>query len=314
MKKEKILKITGLCFVLILAGLLLHLSFQNLFASGAKNQQDLALAIPAAVSTAKNLEPITKPEIKKPDFTAKSVVSIYTDKSDNEKVLYQKNPDEKLLIASLTKLTTAAIAFENYDLNQKVTIDEADVLQGGFLRAGESFSIKNLLYAALIGSDNSAAYALSKVKDKSWFVGLMNQKAKDFGLTNTYFSNSVGFGQDNHSTALELAKLTDVILRQHPIIFDITNNAKYGIYNFDGSFHHTVYSTNNFLTGVTPADWKNKIVGSKTGNNELAGECLIIVLSAPNNDGYLINVILDSKDRFGDMKKLVDWENIAYNW
>ena len=310
---QKVIKSVEICFVVIIVGLALHLSYKELFASTPKDNQIITINT-TGISATKNLDVKTNSDTSIPELTAKSVVSIYTDKSDDAKVLYQKNPNEKLLIASLTKLTTAAIAFENYNLNQKATIDQADALQGGYLKAGESFTVKNLIYAALIGSDNSAAYALSKVKDKSWFVGLMNQKAKDFGLTNTYFSNSVGFGQDNYSTANELATLTDAILKQHPTIFEITNNNKYSIYTFDGTFHHTVYSTNNFLTGVTKADWKDKIVGSKTGNNEFAGECLIMVLLAPNNNGYLINVILNSKDRFGDMKKLVDWENIAYNW
>lgn len=300
MNYQKI-KILVLCLIAVVGvATILHFAYRELSAIAEKNQ---AAALPGIVD--ENL-PVKKPETADPKILAQSALSLYVSNSGNKKILFEKNSNDKLLIASITKLMTAVVALENYSSDQKIIIDEYDVLQGGWLKAGEEFTVKNLLYAMLINSDNSAAYALSKAKDKIWFVEQMNQKVKDWGMQDTNFSNSVGFGSENKSTAQDLAKMAQKILRSYAEIFEITRNAKYVIYDSRNNFHHIAYSTNKF--------WPGNFVGVKTGNNELAGECLIMVTKSPNNNGYIINVILNSQKRFDDAKNLINWEYDSFNF
>ncbi len=242
------------------------------------------------------------------NINAESFISTRVD-SSQQVVLIGKNQQKQLLIASLTKLMTAMVSLDNYDFSQNITISKEAVAQGGFFKAGEVFPVKTLLYAALIGSDNSAAYALSELMGKDKFFNLMNIKAKELGLLNTYYSNSVGFGLENHSTAEDLVKLTKQILEKYSLIFQITLIPEFNVYDLNGKFHHKVLTTNQLLTDPS-LNWRSAIIGGKTGNNEEAGECLILVLKYPDSKNYLISVILNSKDRFGEMKNLIDWVNI----
>lgn len=257
----------------------------------------------------KNVETVIQPK-RELTINAESVISVRV-LNGQQHVLFSKNDQEKLLIASLTKLMTAVVSLENYDLLQNVKISKEAVAQGGFFKTGEIFPVKTLLYAALVGSDNSAAYALSELMGKGKFVNLMNLKAKDIGLLNTYYSNSVGFGLKNHSTTEDLVGLAKYIVEKHPLIFQITLIPEFTVYDLDGNFHHKVLTTNQLLTNLS-FNWRSAILGSKTGNNKEAGECLVLVLKSPDGKGYFINAILNSKDRFEEMKKLIDWVNANY--
>ncbi len=257
--------------------------------------------------------PVRDWQVENLKIDADASFSAQLDGRGREKILFENNGDKQLLIASLTKLMTAAVALDNHDLLEKVVVSKEDVAQGGNLRAGDSLSVKDLLYAMLIGSDNSAAYALSKIMGREKFVALMNEKAKEFGMENTYYTNSVGFGTKTHSTAGDLAKLTYQILENYPQIFAITAMPEYDVLNFDGSLNYKAKNTNEFLNDDS-LDWEKRIVGSKTGANEIAGGCFVLVLKSPDDDGYLINVILNSEDRFLEMKKIINWVNTAYKW
>ncbi len=236
------------------------------------------------------------------ELSAESAISIeFT--ADQEKVLFKKNENKKLFIASLTKLMTAAVVLDNYNLSQKVRIEKEDADQGGYLDVGDFFSIKTLLYVSLIESDNSAAYALSRVMGEDTFVKLMNEKANEFGLFNTHFFNSVGFGL-NYSTAMDLAKLSEKLIKEYPLIFKISSIPEFKVYSYDGKFHHNAVSTNKLLVD-TSINWRDGILGGKTGSGKFVKENLILVLNSADDRGYLINVILKSNDRFGEMKKLI---------
>jgi D-alanyl-D-alanine carboxypeptidase len=258
--------------------------------------------------------PVRNPEALNLNMDAESAISLWiSGNGDQEKVLFEKNADEKLLIASLTKLMTADIVLENYDLSEDATISKRAVTEGGYFKEGEVFPVKTLLYTMLIGSDNIAAYALSEKIGTDKFAALMNQKAKDLGLSNTYYSNSVGFGLKNHSTANDLTELIKWILKNQPSIFNISITPEFNVYDLNGNLRYKVKNTDVLLTDPS-ISWANRIVGNKTANNEDAGECLVLIVKSPNSNGYLINIILKSKDRFGEMKNLVNWAYASYNW
>lgn len=255
-----------------------------------------------------------KPEIKLQTISAES---FRIGANGREKVLLQDNIDAPLPIASLTKLMAALITFENpqdYDFKKIITISSEAVSQEnvpsyGNLKTGEKISIENLLNLMLFYSSNDAAFALSEVVGTENFVEKMNEKAKEIGLQNTNFTNPTGLDPQNenlrydlensiffnYSTARDLVKLSQYILKEYPSIFDIS--IKEGPYPFK-----------NGVSGLIIPENK-KVVGAKTGYTDEAGGCMIVILSDQNN-AYFINVILgavSSEERIKEMQKLIDW-------
>ena len=163
---------------------------------------------------------------------------------------------------------------------------------------------KDLLYIMLIESSNDAAFALAEVIGVKGFVDLMNLKAKDMGLEDTRFFEPTGLDPEdpaqpvNYSSAQDLVKLGKYLLSEHPEILETLGKKEYPLYLENGVFHHTLQNTNELL-GEIPG-----IIAGKTGFTERAGGCLILILEGKNPGTYLINVILNSPDKFEDMRKL----------
>lgn len=246
--------------------------------------------------------PLTKPAI--PEFGAKSVISLIINQDGSEKILYQKSIQERLPIASLTKLMTALVSVENYFLNQKIEISQEAVSQegdAGKLIVGESISVKNLLFALLIESSNDVAFALAENINLKQFIEKMNLKAAELGMLNTNFVNATGLnGSENYSTIEDLVKLMRYIIWKQPQILEISSKNSVEILNEDGTLHHISVNTNELLGKISG------IIGGKTGFNEEALGCLILVLKNENQE-YSINIILGSPDRFSEMENLINW-------
>ncbi len=241
-------------------------------------------------------------QVEDVNIDAQSAISVVTDLS-NSKVLFKKNEQRKLSIASITKLMTAVVVLENIEPSEKIKISK---------ETQDSFFANDLLYAMLIGSDNAAAEAFSESIGKDKFVELMNEKAKEIGLSDTSFSDSTGLGLDNFSTAQDLVKLAEYLLKERRLILNITAMQEFDLYTADGKTLHKITNTNELLKEYSNSD--KSIIGGKTGNTRAAGESLLLVLRAQNNKDYLINVILNSKDRFGETKKIINWIDDAFNF
>ena len=244
-------------------------------------------------------------EKAKPEIGAKSVFSLSIDKKGNERIIFEKNPDEILPIASLTKLMTAWVASEYYDPSQVVDIGWPAVDQPedfGRLKVGETLSVENLLYIMLIESSNDAAYAVAELISEKGFVGLMNIEAKSMGMSSTNFIDTTGYLPENYSTARDLAKLSKYLLIEKPQIWEITKKSEFNLYDADGVFHHTLLSTDELLKEFP------QIIGGKTGFTFEAKGCLIIISKDEKSGNTFVNVILGSDDRFGDMRKLIEYE------
>ena len=234
-----------------------------------------------------------------PDISAKSAVSIEFNSDLEGKILFAKNDNDRLPIASLTKLMTALIVIENYNLDKQIVISKdamAQVGVQGVLKEGQVLSVKNLLYITLIESSNRAAYALSSQIGESNFVALMNKKADEIGLYDTHFEDSTGLSGNSYSTADDLAKLSGYIFFNYPLFGKIVGLKDYNLYLSDGSLHHMLQNTNELLG-------KNGIVGGKTGYTEEAKGCFMAIQQKA--DKYLIYVILGADDRFSEMEKLI---------
>ncbi len=268
----------------------------------------------------RSMKPIRDSRVSDLEINAKAAISVLIDDKGNHRVLFEKNGQEQLPIASLTKLMTAFIVLEHYDISKEITISEKAANHYGDRRGleqGRTFSTEYLLYPLLMESNNGAAFALANDYEKMTekvFLELMNKKAEEYGLNNTFFSNPSGLdpeniNQINRSTAYDLVNLIEILLNK-PIIWQILSIPKYSEYGPE------LTNTNLFLINNN-TDWHEKIVGGKTGYTKEAGGCLILVLKMPRGQGHLISIVLGTQERdlrFDEMKNLIDWLKSAYKW
>ena len=214
---------------------------------------------------------------------AKSAIAVGANLKDNKIILYEKNINEKLPIASLTKLMTAVVVLENYDLLENITVskkaDSQDAVKTD-LKEGDSFSVIDLIYIMLIRSSNKAAFALAEQKGEQNFIDLMNQKSAEIGLVSTVFKDPTGLSEENVSTANDFAKFAEYVLKKYPQIFDITKTKEFVLPNL-GRITNT-----DELLGEIP-----EIVGGKTGYTLEAKGCLLLITKNSHAQGYLIYVI-----------------------
>ena len=257
-------------------------------------------------------------QIKDLKLEAKSILSVFVDSKGSSAILFKKESEQKLPIASLAKLMTADVVLDNYDLSQVIEISKHAVDEPedfGNLKVGESFSARALLYPLLIESSNDAAAALAETIGREAFLDLMNLQAKKLELTNTSFSNMTGLDPENQkdapnsSTAEDLAKFAEYLFLKHPLIWQILSQKEFDFYSQDNVFHHRLKNTNELL------GQNSLILAGKTGETPKSLGCLIILMKAPGNrQGYVFNIILGAEARFEEMKKLIDWLKLAYQW
>lgn len=259
-----------------------------------------------------------------PQISAIAGIVIKISKDGNEEILYSKNIDESLPIASLSKLVTADVTIENYNnLSQKITISSEVADDAGLsplFKNGESFSLQALLYSLLIESNNESAEAISTVIGRDALVELMNLEAKRIGASKTFFYNPSGrdprektedIAKINTSTISDLVKIAKNII-ENPIILEILQTKEKQVLTFDGKLHHTSLTTNKFLLEGDYIN-NNKIIFGKTGETKMAGQCLLLVLENEETKDYIISIVLNSDNRFDDTKKLLDWASEIIN-
>lgn len=240
------------------------------------------------------------------EITAEGIV-VYD--PDSATTMYGRNTEVLLSPASTTKIMTALVALEYYDLDDVVTV--ATVANTGAtmgLVPGEQITVENLLYGALIQSGNDAAWALAEHFDGGVekFVEAMNEKAAALHLTGTRFTNPVGFDDPNHKTsAIDLARLGAYALA-NKIIAKIVAIPQITISDITHTSFHPLTNVNALL-GKIPG-----VAGIKTGWTEEAGENLVTLVE---RDGRrIIVVVLKSRNRFADTEQLINWVFANYEW
>lgn len=233
--------------------------------------------------------------------------------NDKKIILYKKNLDQKTAIASLTKLMTAVVVIDNYPLDSKILIDE-EMLKAwgtsGSLKLGEHVTIQDLLYIMLIESSNDAAECLASKLDRINFMILMNEKAKKLKMKNTHFVNPSGLDEDNGScnvsSAKDLTILVSEIIKKYPIIAEILSKKEHYVVSEEG-IKHKITNTNILLKEIPYQTW------GKTGYTVKANECLILMTKTPFDD-IIVNIIINSNDRFGEMKNLINWTEKSFSF
>lgn len=226
-------------------------------------------------------------------------------------VLYSLNPNQRHYPASITKLMTALVALDYYQLNQVLTVRslapvayESDM----GLAIGDQLTLQSLLYGLLVPSGNDAAYTIAYNYPGGIenFIYAMNKKALDLNMKNTHFENPSGFDSPGHyTTAYDLTLLAKEVLK-NPVLNKII--ATYGVTLTDisGKKIYTLKNVNQFLSYLYGAD------GIKTGFTDLAGQCLIASVS---RDGHrIVSVVLKSQDRFSDSARLIEWTYRNFVW
>ena len=241
-------------------------------------------------------------------ISAMAYGTYFVDSDGSVKNLLGQNLDTSLRIASITKLMTALVAMKNMDLNKVIEIEADDIGKdtSGRYKVGDRLTLQTLLYSLLIESDNDVARAIANNYGNENFVQMMNGEAQILGMSNTKYFNSSGVDsdvstQDNVSTVSDLAKLTQYIELKYPNLFAITALSSYKIMDSTNNLHHVAFSTDKLIDEFAV----NYMVGGKTGYTGRAKQNLLILRAQNGDDGYYVDTVLDSDDRFGDMKLLI---------
>jgi len=236
----------------------------------------------------------------------KSGVALVVDQDTNE-VLFSKNSDAVLPIASLTKLMTALVVTESHQsLDDMVTVteDDIDTEKGSRsrLRVGTSLRREEMLHLALMSSENRAAHALGRHYPGGLdaFVAAMNQKARELGMNDTHYVEPTGLSSRNQSSARDLATLVKAA-HEHQIIRELSTSPEYQV-----EIGHRALQFRNTNNLVRSPSWDIGL--QKTGYISEAGRCL--VMQAKMAGRKVIMVFLDSAgkySRIGDAERVRRW-------
>lgn len=250
------------------------------------------------------LLPISSKAIVLPNLVSKNVV-LYDPSLDE--ILYEKDADKVVSIASLTKIMTTIVAIENIDDIDEVVTITWDMLKEvpidasiAGLKTGDRVSYRDLLYASILPSGADATISLSHLVFGSTekFIDLMNEKAKELELTHTHFVNVTGYDDEKHySTALEVLKLLKYALKNE--LFNTIYNTK----SYQLSNGLVVKSTLNKYGKNSSNDFSS-ILGSKTGFTDGAGLCMSALIKV--KDKELIFISLGAPNVYGKSYNLED--------
>lgn len=231
-------------------------------------------------------------------------------------ILYESNPDERVPIASVTKVMTMLLIMEAVDsgkisLDDMVTVSENAMSYGGstmFLETGEQLTVNDMLKGIAVASANDGCVAMAEhlAGSESAFVDMMNEKAKELGMENTHFMNTNGLDEDDHYSSARDVAIMSRELMKHETIFNYTSIWMDTLRG--GKFQLT--NTNKLIRFYDGAN------GLKTGSTSKALCCLSA--AAKRNDMQLIAVVLGaptSAERFASAKSLLDYgfANYAVN-
>lgn len=239
---------------------------------------------------------------------AKSAIMI---EASTGEILFQKNKDEKLAPASMTKMMSMLLIMEeiengNLKWNEMITTSEKASSMGGsqiFLKVGEKMTVEDLLKGVAIASGNDAVVALAERVSGSeeQFVKRMNTRAKDLGLKNTNFINATGLTADNHySSAYDMSLIAKELVK-HEKILEFTSTYE-DYLRKDTKSPFWLVNTNRLVR------FKEGVDGLKTGFTDEAGYCLTATMKKDNM--RLITVVMKEENtskRSADTTKMLDY-------
>ena len=236
-----------------------------------------------------------------PEISAKSAVVI---SADTGEIVFEKNPYQKLPMASTTKIMTSILALEYGASEQYFTVtDEMISVEGSSigLLPDDKISIKTLVKGMLLESGNDAANSVANIVGGTIpdFVALMNYKAKEIGMNSTSFETPSGLDGENHySTAFDMAILGAYAIK-NPVFRQISSSQEQVVY-YGNEPYRRVFTNNNKLLNTYDGAF-----GIKTGFTKKSGRCLVSAVKKDNKT--LIAVTLNAPDDWNDHMKMYDY-------
>lgn len=249
-----------------------------------------------------------------PDLTAK--VAFFVDTQTGQ-VLYQKNVHDKLPIASLTKIMTVIVALQNKSWKDTYTVSDAaaNAQPDSMLsKAGEKFTLEELLDGVFLVSANDAAEAIAEgtTGNRAEFINLMNSEAKSLGMIDTLFINPTGLEEDDpnfppdsgveipqYSSAYDVALMSRFAIKTWPHLVDITSSPEIDL---PATENHQEYDLNNGINLITTYPG---VVGFKIGYTPDAG--LTIATLARKGGHEVLGVMLGTEDRRDETRTMLDY-------
>lgn len=305
MKTALVLTLTILFFGF--AGLFLIVRMQNTVQSEALSEaRQLLSQLPKEVTVPEFLGST----IDRRAVATLSATALYVVDRETGVVLFEKAAEELRYPASTTKLMTALVARDVYDLDTVLTVRKEAFSEGtavGFL-VGEQLTVRDLLAGLLIYSGNDAAFVLANNAPGGYgaFVEQMNQKAQKLGLKQTRFMNPSGLDNpEQQTTAVDLARLSEAVLND-PILAQIVATKELTITDRTGVWKHPLFNR-NLLLHTVPG-----VFGVKTGTTEGAGENLVTGIKRDNHEYFV--VMLGSQGRYAETQQLIQWLAEQYRW
>lgn len=266
------------------------------------SEKNLEKIIPTPAAYPKNLRKFPPPQLTASSYTVVDVTSGVT--------LLEKDSQIATSPASTTKIMTALVALENFQINQILEVGDLSRVEGQKINLikGEKISFKNLLYGLLVASANDAALVLAQnfPGGESGFIWAMNQKAVELNLTKSHFTNPVGYDDPGHlASASDLARLAAFAMKDSRFA-EIVATQRITITDLSGKITHN-FSNINTLLGKLPG-----VKGVKTGWTQIAGECLVTFVERDNRQ--IIISLFGSQNRFKESEEIINWvfENFAW--
>lgn len=220
--------------------------------------------------------------------------------SDEPIILLRKNDEKRYPLASITKLMTAVVAVENIDLNQKIVLTPPMLYSYGWspsLYQGAQLTSLDLIKASLIQSTNDAADSLTYFLDKGTFLGLMNVKANEIGMKNSFFFDSHGLSPKNQSCTNDIVKLLQYIHEEHPDLLEITKEENFQLPNPQGKL--LTFKNLNLFHEIPG------FIGGKTGYLPEAKQTYTTLFEI--EDSIYAVAILMSENRKTDLETIYNW-------
>ncbi len=265
-------------------------------------------ALELAVTVTPSERPIKNSTSEKLSLQA---ASSYAVDAETFMPLHSTGSDKQLPIASITKITSALVVLKHYLPDQIVTIPTLPLYQpnDSLLKVtpGEQFRFDQLLAAALIPSANDASdsLAIASTGTTTAFSQAMNRLMEEWGIGSVHYTNPSGLSDDNnYATAQSLAKIAKLATAS-PLFNQLTSTKQTTIANIAGKTYNL--SSTNELLGSDP-----RISGLKTGFTAAAGQCFVGLATIKGHK--VITVVLNSPDRFGETKQMLDWIERNWSW
>lgn len=220
------------------------------------------------------------------------------------------NADARWPTASLTKLMTATVAVDHLSLDTRITITPqmfAVDPNEHTLVANGTYTVSDLLHVMLMPSSNVAAEALADYYGHGQFMAVMNARAAEWGMTDTYFDDPSGLSAANESSAHDLATLAAHVYRDYPAILSYTDTPSIVITELESGTRVNVDSINQFAGDAN-------FIGGKTGYIPQAGNNLLSIFRYKGRPVLIIVLgAADAAQRFGDTTKLLNWFTMNYH-